>query len=340
MRAFKITQEYITVLLFIQQGMIQEQIAKNMSESPSTTSYRVKMLIREGYLLVQFRDAFKVFALTPKALTLLSHTGTPQTHQTSNQEPISKPKSSTLPPKRLNGARLYFRPFRTEYGKLESKFKQAGIAYEQHQVRNYIQYEVAWKGYKVKFTTQKLIAYCPEQFSGFGIDGKALTNSAIDKALPIINALIQALDLRMQAKDGLLWFRLAYFEIAHTSSEAARNIQKATRKSYVPLAFDLKTGQITAWADNSYNLHEAEFNRHNIEAKMANMVQDMQDDRWLPRVEQLKLNKVADIVLSQEERYSRQFELVDRLTKQVEIHLDLMQKIDRRLSQKSLKDWC
>lgn len=42
-------------------------------------------------------------------------------------------------------------------------------------------------------------------------------------------------------------------------------------------------------------------------------------------------------VSAQEERYARQFDIVDRLTRQVELHLRIMKQIDRKLSQSKLE---
>jgi hypothetical protein len=61
-----------------------------------------------------------------------------------------------------------------------------------------------------------------------------------------------------------------------------------------------------------------------------NGVLDGKIDLWdIPELKQT--------VSAQEERYARQFDIVDRLTRQVELHLKIMKQIDRKLSQKKLE---
>ena len=47
--------------------------------------------------------------------------------------------------------------------------------------------------------------------------------------------------------------------------------------------------------------------------------------------------ELKQTVSAQEERYARQFDIVDRLTRQVELHLRIMKQIDRKLSQSKLE---
>ena len=61
-----------------------------------------------------------------------------------------------------------------------------------------------------------------------------------------------------------------------------------------------------------------------------NGVLDGKIDLWdIPQLKQT--------VSAQEERYARQFDIVDRLTRQVELHLRIMKQIARKLSQRKLE---
>lgn len=293
-RGFAITRKHIETLARISKGMIQEDIAREFHEAPPSTSYRIKILIREGYLVETIKDAIRVLSLTPKALTILSHTGNTKVSQSSNlpqsSNPAPKPRKSALPDKRLNGMQLYFAPFRTEYSRLETLLQEAHIPYKKNKVRNYTQYTLIWEGYSLKFTTRKLIAYCPYAFKGFEVQGKVFINEKIGKALVAVRNLVAATGIRLLERNGAVWFRLKYFELAHTQSGTAEAVTR--KKSYQPLCYELKTGDIIAWGDNSLKLHELEFSRLEIEKKVADMLQAMEQDKWLPLNEQAQ--RLAD----------------------------------------------
>lgn len=201
-----------------------------------------------------------------------------------------------LPPKRLNGMRIYFRVYRTEHERLEAKLTAAGIEYATEKARHYLQYIINWQGYKLRFTTRTLVVYVPEEYKGFEIEGKAMVNDAADKACRAIVALLAKLPIRMQEENGKLWHKIAYFEIAHTQSAAAKAIMKQIKRvNTVPLAFDRMTGRRCTWADNSYNLSELEFDKLTPEALNANLQQDLKDGKWNHRTEQQKLREVAEL---------------------------------------------
>ncbi len=322
MRRFKITQRHINTLLLIQDKLSQKQIADSLHETEPATSYRIKLLVREGYVVVKLRDAFKVLELTLKALTLLSQ---PDKKESANKLPNTT--KSSLPAKRMNGMQVYYKPDRTEYAKLEAILAEANISYHKSKIRSYNQYTLNWKGYAIKFTTQHLIAYCPEAYSGFERKGLDFINMEVDKANRVIGELILKLKLKVREQNGFIWFRLAYFEIAHTGSTTAQAV--TTKQSYKPLAYNLKTGECIAWADNSFNLHELEFNKTGIEAKVAGMLQDMEDGKWSHREDQKLIREV--MAIQRENTVT-----IAKYARQIELHLKLMKKIDEKLSQKKL----
>ena len=238
-------------------------------------------------------------------------TGLPRTE---NKKSSSKPKpltSNKIPPKRANGVRIYFKPYRTEYSKLPALLAEAKIHYRAEQVHNYVQYHVFWEGYELKFTTQKLIAYAPAAFYEFTIDGKRISNIEIEKACAAVASLLRVMPVRMLEEQGKLWVRCRYIEIAHTGSVVAGEVTQ--KKSYTPLAYDMKTGALCAWADRSFNFMELEFNDIPLEIKVANMMQDMKDGKWDPRKEKISREE-AELLLIQ---------TVQTLNKSIEANKDL-----------------
>jgi hypothetical protein len=251
----------------------------------------LKRLEKAGFIAA--KDRF--WTLLPAGQNwLLTVLNAPSQLSTTAPLTVSKP---SLPPKRLNGMRVYFRVYRTEHERLEAKLTAAGIAFTPERARHYLQYFITWQGYKLRFTTRTLVVYVPEQYTGFEIEGKAMVNEAADKACRAVVALLARLPVRMLEENGKLWHRIAYFEIAHTHSEAAKAIMKQVRRTNtVPLAFDKMSGLRCTWADNSYNLSELEFSKLLPEALNATMQQDLKDGRWNHRVEQEKLRQALETV--------------------------------------------
>lgn len=217
---------------------------------------------------------------------------------TSRKTPI-RLTNQPIPPKRANGVRVYLKLWRTEHYRVEAMLSEAKIPYTVTDTKGYKQYEAVWEGYKFKFTTLHVIAYCPDALYEFKIDGKRIRNEELEKCLAAFARFLKHCPVKMHEYEGKLWARVAYIEIAHTGSEMAEKVTE--RKSYVPLAYDLKTGVLCGWADRSFNFMELEFNDIPLEIKAANLVQDMKDDKWNHRLEQGRVTKAEELILKQAE---------------------------------------
>lgn len=204
-------------------------------------------------------------------------------------------QSKAIPPKRINGMEAQFRPLRTEYSRLEAIFAEASLSYETKRVKNSNQYILSWLGYSIKLTTRKLIAYAPQAYASFEIEGKVLINEELNKAMNAVGSLVKQLGLKMVREGDRLWCRCSYFEIAHTESKQADVITMKRRKSsFAPMAYDLNTLKMLAWADRSFRVAESEYSSLDLEAKEANRMQDIKDGKYYHRDEQIKLARVSE----------------------------------------------
>ena len=296
MNTIKPDKLYMTLLLHLKaypDGLTVDSLASYTHISYFVVYQRLQTLKKYGY--VQVKDRIWTLCIAGQTWYNQSLKCNSRTVSKNTQSlKLSKPPSA-LPPKRLNGMRIYYKPNRTEHAQLEAKLAEAGIAYSRQQQHNYVQYTLDWQGYALKFTTLHLILYCPHAYAGFERKGGFFINEQAQAANKAVAALAVKLNIRMLGDDkGKLWFRVAYFELAHTQSTTAKAVTR--KQSYKPLCYDMRTGECIAWADNSFNLHELEFSRLDIEGRVADMLQDMEAGKWNNRAEQVKLAEVAGIV--------------------------------------------
>lgn len=298
------------------------------------TRLKAKHIVIEEYALWKITENGKEFLLN--GLLRLSRSGT-QKNENVKVIRAQNVKAKPIPPKRLNGVQILFRPKRTEHARLEALFREAGISYQAKPVKHYLQYILEWQGYRLKFTTRKLITYAPQAYASFEIEGKVLINEEINKAMNAVGSLIKKLNLKMVSENNRVWCKCSYFEIAHTESTQAHFITMKRRKSsFAPMAYDLNTLKMVSWADRSFRIAESEYSELNLEALEANRLQDIRDGKYYHREEQKKLYSVIQAQQSILELLKLEQARADR---QEQINIILLTKYETRQENVRKQAW-
>lgn len=119
-------------------------------------------------------------------------------------------------------------------------------------------------------------------------------------------------------------------------AEEHHPIAEASPESPLILAKHPLDKQKRLGVDMSKGFREFEF-YHKLTANVDKDTIDSQFNELLDgRISLSDIPRLKEVVLGQEERYNRQFELVDRFTRQVSLHLRIMKKIDEKLNQRRL----
>jgi DNA-binding MarR family transcriptional regulator len=299
MKTFRLDVVHIVILRAIDAGAYQQQMASQAGISAPAVVQRLAILEREGYIKREPRSMRQTWQLTKLGQAALQGASTTfsitQQKEENVHDNLKSQKEISSMAKRANGFKLYLDLLRTEYPRLEATLHEAGFQVERHAVRNSYQYIVREQGYELTFTTRKLILRCPDKLYKFKFSGKVIINRELNKALRFVAAFNRKAHIRFIEENGKLQARLPHYEIGHTNSKVARELTEQ-RKGFIPLAFDTQTLLIVAWADRSLRLHELEFSDVTLEAKVADMLQDMHENKWIPRQEQKKLRELMKIV--------------------------------------------
>ncbi len=218
-------------------------------------------------------------------------------------------------------------------------FQLAGFSTKPISMNNNMQAQAAVGGITARLTTRELILYTKDIYTDSrteSIDLEAMLKPDFDRLARTLEKECQKV-AQFKLKElsrGILASHIVrqhYAEERHPAAEAARSSPLILAKSPID-------GQKRLGIDMSKGFREWEY-YHHITADTDKDTLDRQFNAVLDgEVSLLDINRSRNIIMQQQERYDRQFDIVDRLTKQVELHLKLMQKIDRRLSQRQLNE--
>lgn len=252
-------------------------------------------------------------------------------------EPIrTKTKRNTL-----HATTYYAYPFITHKGKgfyeqVPETLKLLGIPYKLIGNRKAPQYLIpSWKGIKLKFTQEKLIAWGKRQPAPINIKTNILLDNHKKEMADKLAEFTDLTGFRYQETlDGELRLDLKYWECGLSDDEVAQEAGRHNGK--IRMAYDRATGELTIWFDDTPDPNTFESNKlHNIEAWRPYM-QGIQDEIYNPALDELRTRKEMGEL--------RQFQLENarqlaEYAKQIKLHLKIMKKIDQRLNQRTLREF-
>ena len=314
--------EQSVILKLIGAGYSSTQIARELGLSKPSITYHTNKMKEAG--LIEFKKEGIVRRI------LLTSKGARGVVDVSNK----------LPTKRFHAYGLRYQRLGTLKGQLEpakmfSEAREANVTITT--LKNTTQVTIK-ADITTKLTTQSLILYAPSLYYHRGAPAITMEAEAKKVLDEVARAWVDKLDIKLRCvRPGVLWSEVIQEEIADEGHELGKAAVPDGGQVVLARHSDGKARLTGDWSTKKQPELEAV---HRASAGEDSDTIDRQFSSVLNgELNLLDINKLKDMALEQEAKYNRQFEIVNKLTKQVELHLRIMEKIDRKLSQRTLKEF-
>ena len=336
------------------QGLTQTQIAAHFKTSLQNTHDAVRRLVLRGYVEIENVGIYKLVLLTEAGKSFLSDQcvggvveeakafspSTPKPTQLAHPAAQPTPRATQValkasylsaPHQRAHRIQPRAQLFRTSYGRIEPILDALQITYRKTSVVP-AQYIVEWKGIKLKLTTRKLIGYGREITAPMEVEGRVIKAQALKEVGQAMESFLEVTNLRCKRDvDGNLILKMHFPEIAFTDNELARKVTE--KGGFIPIAFNRTSGNATIWFDASFT-HEMEVNEEMPHAELRKWGQAIQDGVLRPYEDEMRTRQGMASLFRIQQANAEQ---LAGYAHQIKLHLKLMNKIDRRLSQRRLE---
>ena len=260
MRAFKLTNDYCITLFLISKGKSQAEIAKELNESRPVMHYRVKRLLKEGYITLDVKTFPHIYLLTEKGnLTLGSFTLEQlQTFNKPSQPAQPSPSSDQPAPTiRDHAYEVKFELKDRLPRETPTKILQAEMLYDKPLSLKHQEGAAFYKGeYEGLLTHSNLIIYADMAEMPLNANIELMQHNIRKKLFKAGLELEMRLKLKLKRDSkGLLMGEVVKHEIALKNHQLAKDAKENESKLYV---YDEETGELTWITDFSNGFPELE----------------------------------------------------------------------------------
>ena len=191
-------------------------------------------------------------------------------------------------------------------------------------------YDATWRGRNVKCYTNGLIIFKPEMPElPLNITLDTIFEKAASETDALAEAFLGEMGLRALRRrpDNKLIIALRYFENGYPSNSIAEESLKD--KSRIVYVYDAKTHKAVVWADSSLvDMKELETNNKRVDSEMKLWLGATKTGEISPYNDEMRTREdIAELTALTKGNVT----LIGEYAKQIELHLDLMKRLDDKL---------